>query len=74
MDKEEAGDEFKSSDKQAERDVAKASIGCGDLTVGNESVDTGSGGNSSIIIEESAEIPVASSDPQTRGWNTHYGL
>ena len=40
----------------------------------NESIDTSSGGSPSIVTEKSAEVPVASRDPQTRGQNIHYGL
>ena len=73
-DKGEAGDENKSSDKQAERDVTKASIGAEDLPVANESIDTGSEGSPSIVTEQRAEVPAESRDPQARGQNTHYGL
>ena len=67
-------EENESSDKQAETDVAQMNIKRGDPPMIHENVDTRSGENLTTVREECTQVPVANSDPQPRGRNTHYGL
>ena len=62
------------SSELAKTDVTQTDIKRGVLPTMNENADTRSGENPTTAREECTKVPVANSDPQPTGRNTHYGL